>query len=96
MKKIAIVRKAAVIAAVFLVGCSPSGDLVPYGNGTFEITKQPRSPWDTKESMNTLAMRQGDAYCSTKGKSLELLISHAEAGDIFSKWEGTRIVFLCK
>jgi hypothetical protein len=74
----------AVTAALSIVGCATTSDVVPIGNGNYEIAGSSATALSSGGSQKVKLIRVANKYCGEQGKQATLVAANATNGRVGS------------
>ena len=86
--------KLPLIATLLLVGCASSTGVIPIGKETYSISRTDNGPAASLGEMKASAYKEAAAFCGTKGKQLQVLLSN-DVPRSFGQFPQTEIQFTC-
>jgi hypothetical protein len=90
-------KKSAVICALCLVSCASNTGILEIGDGQLFIAKQAATGFPGTGGIKTEALEEASTYCSTKGKTLDIVKLHENEGPyVLGKYPRVELTFVCE
>ena len=88
-------RSLSVIAAVTVVGCAGSTDVVPTGPGTYMVASHGTTESSSGSAQKAKALEKAREYCEKSGKRLETIRAIDSGPESYGKVSSAEVHFRC-
>lgn len=82
---------------LLMIGCAtPTTGVVPRGQDLYTVTRQGGGFAVTTDSLKAAAIKEADAFCSERGKRLNVLHTKEIPAGVLGRWPESEILFKCE